>query len=70
MHYSFYNDRRDVRSSEVRSNVKGRLFWAALAFITVMGGTILEDVLSGGAGIADDIPSLGAAGSLAALILG
>ena len=70
LHYSFYNDRRDVRSSEVRSNVKGRLFWAALAFITVMGGTILEDVLSGGAGIADDIPSLGAAGSLAALILG
>ena len=70
LHYSFYNDRGDVRSSEVKSIISGRLFWAALVFGIILGGTLLEDVLSGGAGVADDIPSLGAAGSVAALILG
>lgn len=70
LHYSFYNDRGDVRSSEVKSIISGRLFWAALVFGIIWGGTLLEDVLSGGAGVADDIPSLGAAGSVAALILG
>ena len=69
LHYSFYNDRGDVRSSEVKSIISGRLFWAALVFGIILGGTLLEDVLSGGAGVADDIPSLGAAGSVAALIL-
>ena len=70
LHYSFYNDRGDVRSSEVKSIISGRLFWAALAFGIILGGTLLEDFLSGVAGVSDDIPSLGAAGSVAALILG
>lgn len=46
--------------------------YLALMYYTgdIMGGTIVEDVLTGGAGIADDLPSLGIAGGAAALVFG
>ena len=54
----------------MKSLASSRLFWATVAFIGIVGGTLFEDVLSGGAGISDDLSSLGAAASAASLILG
>ena len=34
---------------------------AAAAFVTIVGGTIGEDVITAGVGVADDIPSFVAA---------
>lgn len=46
------------------------LFWAVAAAAVIMGATLVEDALTGGAGLADDVASLGLAGSAAAAILG
>ena len=46
------------------------LFWAVAAAAVIMGATLVEDALTGGAGLADDVASLGLAGSAAAAIPG
>ena len=68
LHYSFYNDQGDVKSRDVKSAVSSKLFWASVVFAAIVGVTLLEDALSGGAGISDDLPSLGFAGSVASYI--
>lgn len=70
LHYSFYNDQGEVQSRDVKSAASNKLFWATIAFVAIVGATLLEDILSGGAGISDDLPSLGVAGSAASLIFG
>lgn len=52
----------------MKSAVSSKLFWASVVFAAIVGVTLLEDALSGGAGISDDLPSLGFAGSVASYI--
>ncbi|WBW98151.1 hypothetical protein [Oceanirhabdus sp. W0125-5] len=73
--YSFYKydkfgDRVTVTSTAVKSLYKKRQFAASVVVGGIILGTLAEDVFTGGAGIADDIPSLAGALGSASYILG
>ncbi len=69
LRYSFYEGNESRVSTDVKKMVSRVLFWVAAAAV-IMGATLVEDALTGGAGLADDVASLGLAGAAAGAILG
>ena len=70
MRYSFHEGNESRGSTDVKKMVSRVLFWAVAAAAVIMGATLVEDALTGGAGLADDVASLGLAGAAAGAILG
>ncbi|MNP72023.1 hypothetical protein D3C76_1684890 [compost metagenome] len=44
--------------AEVRKEIRTKMIKAVVVTSTVIGLTVIEDILTGGAGVADDIPSV------------
>ena len=71
-YFYYYSNgfRQQVTSTSVANSFRSMLVWASLVASTVVVGTLVEDGLTAGAGVADDVPSLIGAAALARLILG
>ena len=70
LHYSFYKHGEKVKNTEVVKSVTRAARIAGFAVGAIIGATIIEDVVTGGSGAIDDIPSIIGAAGVAAAIFG
>ena len=70
-YFYYYNEgkRQEATSPQVAESFKKALVWASIAAGTIVVATLAEDIMTWGAGIADDVASLVAAAALGRAIL-
>lgn len=64
--YAFYgNDNKQIKNATLEKSIKtSRAFKSGLVAVSLVGATLLEDFLTGGAGVANDIQSFSAAAGI------